>query len=62
MSGSETRPSIGRRKWEKIENVPDLSDGLYAFLKTHVFQTEKHEKQKSQPPFFTILDDWLMVK
>ena len=32
MSGSLTVPSIGRRKWGKLKNVPDLSDGLVDLL------------------------------
>ena len=33
MSGSLTEPSIGTRKWEKLKNVPDLSDEPYDRLK-----------------------------
>ncbi len=33
MSGLVTRLSIGIGKWEKLKNVPDLSDGLYDRLK-----------------------------
>ena len=33
MSASLTGLSIGIRKWEKLKNVPDLSDGLYDRLK-----------------------------
>ena len=47
MSACLTGPSIGRRKWEKLENVPDLSDGPYDRLKA---------------PFFIILVDLLMEK
>ena len=47
MSASLTGPSIVRRKWEKLKNVPDLSDGLYDRLKA---------------PFFIILVDLLMDK
>ena len=32
MSGSLTRLSIWTRKWEKLKNVPGLSDGLYSWL------------------------------
>ncbi len=46
MSGSLTGPTIGTRKWNKLENVPDLSDGSY----------------DSQAPFFSILVDMLMDK
>ena len=33
MSGSLTGPSIGTRKWQKMENVPDLSDVPYGRMK-----------------------------
>ena len=71
MSGLETGPSIGRRKWEKLEIVLDQSDGPYDRLKiscerifylSQRFPTEMHEKQKSQAPFFIILVDLLMGK
>ena len=65
MSASATGPSIGRRKWEKLEIGPDLSDGPYDRLKIsckRIFDLSKHEKQKSQAPFFIILVDLLMDK